>query len=150
MRNGSIKRRSVVTAGLAQVLFVQTLRAYLAHAPHSDEGWLKGFGDHRLAVALGCLHGEPARNWSLDELAKAAGMSRTSFAVRFRDMMGVPPLTYLTQWRMHRATVLIRGGRHALSEIAQAVGYDSESAFNRAFRRTMGTTPGKFRSGLDA
>lgn len=143
-RPGNRPGRSVVTAGLAQVLFVQTLRAYLAHAPHGDQGWLKGFGDQRLAVALGCIHGEPARNWSLDELAKAAGMSRTSFAVRFRDMIGVPPLTYLTQWRMHLARREMRAGA-SVAEAAARVGYASESAFRNAFRRVTEMAPGQYR-----
>ncbi|WP_144156073.1 AraC family transcriptional regulator [Paraburkholderia sp. BCC1885] len=144
MKPGNRPGRSVVIAGLAQVLFVQTLRAYLAHAPQGDEGWLKGFGDHRLAVALSSIHGEPARNWNLDELAKAAGMSRTSFAVRFRDMMGVPPLTYLTRWRMHLARREIRAGVSVL-EAAAKVGYASESAFRNAFRRVTEMTPGQYR-----
>jgi AraC-like DNA-binding protein len=148
MKPGSRPGRSVVTAGLAQVLFVQTLRAYLAHAPHSDEGWLKGFGDHRLAVALGCIHGEPARNWSVDELAKAAGMSRTSFAVRFRDMMGVPPLTYLTQWRMHLARREIRAGA-SVSEASARAGYASESAFRNAFKRVTDMAPGQYRQTVE-
>ncbi|WP_438390321.1 AraC family transcriptional regulator [Caballeronia sp. DA-9] len=147
MRPGSRPGRSVVVAGLAQVLFVQTLRAYLAHAPQRDEGWLKGFGDHRLAVALGCIHGDPARNWNLDELAKEAGMSRTSFAVRFRDMMGVPPLAYLTQWRMQLARREIRAGV-SVAQAAARVGYASESAFRSAFKRVTDMAPGEYRQTL--
>jgi AraC-like DNA-binding protein len=144
MNSGNRPGRSVVTSGLAQLLFVQTLRAYLAQAPHGDEGWLKGFGDHRLAIALSCIHGDPARNWCLEELAKEAGMSRTSFAVRFRNMMGVPPSTYLTQWRMHLARREIRAGT-SVSETAAKVGYASESAFRTAFKRMTDMAPGQYR-----
>lgn len=136
--------RTIVIAGLTQLLFVQTLRAYLAHAPNGDEGWLKGFGDHRLAIALSSIHSEPSRSWSLEELAREANMSRTSFAVRFREMMGVPPLTYLTQWRMHLARRELRAGA-SISEAAAAVGYTSESAFSSAFKRVMNMSPGQYR-----
>ncbi|MBV8662407.1 MAG: AraC family transcriptional regulator, partial [Hyphomicrobiales bacterium] len=78
--------RAVAVAALCQLLFVQTLRAYMAHAPATDSGWLKGFGDSRLAAALRCIHNNPTHPWGLDELAREAGMSRTSFAVRFRDV----------------------------------------------------------------
>jgi AraC-like DNA-binding protein len=136
--------RAVVISGLTQLLFVQTLRAYLAHAPNGDEGWLKGFGDHRLAIVLSSIHGEPSRNWGLEDLAKKAGMSRTSLAVRFREMMGVPPLAYLTQWRMYLARRELRAGA-SISEAAAAVGYSSESAFSSAFKRVMAVAPGRYR-----
>ncbi len=136
--------RAVVISGLTQLLFAQTLRAYLAHAPNGDEGWLKGFGDHRLAVVLSSIHGEPSRNWGLEELAKKAGMSRTSLAVRFREMMGIPPLAYLTQWRMYLAQRELRAGA-SISEAAAAVGYASESAFSSAFKRAMAVAPGQYR-----
>ncbi|QKJ88509.1 AraC family transcriptional regulator [Paramixta manurensis] len=136
--------RSVAIAGLTQLLFTQTLRAYLAHAPAGDEGWLKGFGDARLAIVLGSIHGDPARDWGLEELARKAGMSRTSLAVRFREMMGVPPLTYLTQWRMYIARRELLAGA-SISEAAAAVGYYSESAFSKAFKRVMAVAPGQYR-----
>ncbi len=136
--------RAIVISGLAQLLFIQTLRAYLAHAPNGDEGWLKGFGDQRLAVVLSSIHSEPSRSWTLEELAKKAGMSRTSLAVRFRKMMGVPPLAYLTQWRMYLARRELRSGA-SISEAAAAVGYSSESAFSGAFKRVMAVAPGQYR-----
>lgn len=136
--------RAAVMSGLTQLLFVQTLRAYLAHAPDGDEGWLKGFGDQQLAIVLSCIHGEPSRNWGLEELARKAGMSRTSLAVRFREMMGVPPLAYLTQWRMYLARRELRAGA-SISEAAAAVGYSSESAFSSAFKRVMAVAPGQYR-----
>lgn len=135
---------AIAISGLAQLLFIQTLRAYLAHAPEGDQGWLKGFGDQRLAIVLSSIHGEPSRDWGLQELAKRAGMSRTSLAVRFREMMGVPPLAYLTQWRMYLARRELRAGA-SISEAAAAVGYSSESAFSSAFKRVMTVAPGQYR-----
>lgn len=135
---------TIVKSGLAHLLFIQTLRAYLAHAPNSDKGWLKGFGDKRLAVVLSSIHGEPSRNWGLEELARMAGMSRTSLAVRFREIMGVPPLAYLTQWRMYLARRELRAGA-SVSEAAATVGYSSESAFSSAFKRVMTVAPGQYR-----
>jgi AraC-like DNA-binding protein len=136
--------RTMMTTGLTQLLFVQTLRAYLMQAPTSDKGWLKGFGDKRLALALTALHSEPARNWTLDDLAKTASMSRTAFAVRFREMIGVPPLTYLTQWRMQLAGKELRSGA-SVAEAAFSVGYNSESAFSSAFKRFRKMAPGEYR-----
>lgn len=135
---------AAVIAGLTQLLFVQTLRAYLAHASNGDAGWLKGFGDQRLAVVLSSIHGEPSHNWGLEELARKAGMSRTSLAVRFREIMGIPPLAYLTQWRMYLARRELRAGA-SISEAAAAVGYASESAFSNAFKRVMDVAPGQYR-----
>lgn len=144
MKSGARPGHSIAVSGLTQLVFIQTLRAYLAHAPSGDGGWLKGFGDQRLAIVLSSMHNEPAWNWSLEELAKKAGMSRTSLAVRFRAAMGVPPLTYLTQWRMHLARRELRAGT-SVSEVAAAVGYASESAFSNAFKRAMEVAPGQYR-----
>lgn len=134
-------------SGLAQLLFTQTIRAYLAHAPDSDEGWLKGFGDQRLVIVLSSIHSEPSRNWGLEELAKKAGMSRTSLAVRFRKMIGVPPLTYLTQWRMYLARRELRAGA-SISEAAALAGYTSDSAFSSAFKRVMSVAPAQYRKAV--
>ncbi|MBV8472562.1 MAG: AraC family transcriptional regulator, partial [Hyphomicrobiales bacterium] len=136
--------RTVAVAALSQLLFVQTLRAYMVHAPTTDSGWLKGFGDSGLTVALRCMHDNPVHPWGLDELARKVGMSRTSFAVRFREVMGVPPLTYLTNWRMHLAKRELRAGA-SITAAASAVGYTSESAFSGAFKRAIGVAPGKYR-----
>ncbi|KGI78250.1 AraC family transcriptional regulator [Oleiagrimonas soli] len=139
--------RSAVISGLAQLLFTQALRAYLAHASDGDEGWLKGFGDQKLAIVLSSIHSEPSRNWGLEELAKKAGMSRTSLAVRFREMMGIPPLAYLTQWRMYLARRKLRAGA-SISEAATSVGYTSDSAFSTAFKRVMAVAPGQYRRAM--
>ncbi|MEF3090200.1 AraC family transcriptional regulator [Raoultella scottia] len=136
--------RSSMVAGLTQLLFTQTLRAWLADAPADDKGWLKGFADPRLSIVLSCIHGDPSRSWTLQALAKSAGMSRTSLAVRFREKIGVPPLAYLTQWRMYLARRELLAGA-AIAEVAAKVGYASESAFSSAFKRVMAVAPGHYR-----
>ena len=93
----------MVLIELAQLLFVQTLRAYVMQSPEGGGGWLRALGDRRLAPALASMHADPGRAWRLEDLAKEASMSRTSFVVHFREVMGVPPLTYLTNWRMRLA-----------------------------------------------
>jgi AraC-like DNA-binding protein len=139
--------QSMVLAELAQLLFVQTLRVYLTQGGQDGGGWLRGLADRRLAPALACMHGDPGRAWSLEDLAREAGMSRTSFAVHFREVLGMPPLTYLTNWRMHLAERDLRAGTSVL-EVAAAVGYTSESAFSHAFKRAMGVAPGRYRKSL--
>ncbi|VWB37747.1 AraC family transcriptional regulator [Burkholderia lata] len=138
----------IVMAELAQLLFVQTLRAYVMQSPAGDGGWLRALGDTRLAPAIAGMHADPARAWSLDDLAREAGMSRTSFAVHFRVSMGMPPLAYLTDWRMHLAERALREGA-SVAQAARSVGYTSESAFSHAFKRTTGIAPGRFRSAIE-
>jgi AraC-like DNA-binding protein len=148
MEAGARPGRSIVVAELAQLLFVETLRAYLTIASEGDGGWLKGLGHKQLAPAINRMHAEPGRNWSVEDLAREAGMSRTSFAVRFREVMGLPPLAYLTNWRMHLAERDLRAGA-SVAEAAEATGYTSESAFSHAFKRAMGVAPGQCRRVAD-
>lgn len=136
--------QALMLAQLTQLLFVQTLRAYLACTPAGDAGWIKGLGDPKLAPALAKMHAEPAHGWNLEDLAHVAGMSRTAFAVRFREVMEMPPLSYLTNWRMLLAERELRGGA-SIAEAAEAIGYTSESAFSNAFKRTLGVAPGRLR-----
>jgi len=136
--------RTMIVAELAQLLFVKTLRAYLAVAPPGDNGWLKGLGDKQLAPALSSMHTHPGHSWSIEALAQEAAMSRTAFAVRFRQVMGMPPLVYLTNWRMHLAERALRSGA-SVAEAGATIGYTSESAFSHAFKRTMGMAPGQCR-----
>jgi AraC-like DNA-binding protein len=108
----------------------------------SGASWLRALVDSRLAPALARMHADPARSWSLSELARHAGMSRTSFAVHFRDVLGVPPITYLTNWRMHLAERDLSEGI-SISEVASSVGYASVSAFSHAYKRATGIAPGE-------
>ncbi|MFC9843564.1 AraC family transcriptional regulator [Streptomyces sp. NPDC060223] len=130
---------------LAQLMFVQVLRAYLADADALPAGRLRALADDRIAPALRLMHAEPGRPWQLEELAQAAAMSRTTFAQRFRAVAGVPPLTYLLDWRMSLARRALRDGEASLSALAQRVGYTSESAFSNAFKRTTGMAPKRYR-----
>ena len=134
------------TASLAQLLFVQSLRATLSTQAGGASGWLRALGDQRLAPALEMIHAEPARNWTVAELARQVGMSRTSFAVRFRKVAGTAPLTYLLSWRMRLAEHRLRSASISISELALEVGYSSESAFSNAFKRVVGSSPRAYRA----
>ncbi|MDE1147777.1 MAG: AraC family transcriptional regulator [Azospirillaceae bacterium] len=139
---------------LAQLVFIQILRTQLersnaaAHEAASPlaAGWLRALGDAHLAPALRLMHGEPGRSWQLAELAKAAAMSRTSFAVHFKAVAGVAPLTYLTEWRMRLAQRALRDETTPVSTLALNLGYTSESAFSNAFKRVTGTAPKRYRA----
>ncbi|GGN89210.1 AraC family transcriptional regulator [Streptomyces albiflavescens] len=135
---------------LAQLMFVQVLRAYLADAEALPAGRLRALADDRIAPALRLMHAEPGHPWQLEELARAAAMSRTTFAQRFRAVAGVPPLTYLLYWRMSVARRALRDGDASVSALAQKVGYTSESAFSNAFKRTTGIAPRRYRDAVRA
>ncbi|QSQ22335.1 AraC family transcriptional regulator [Pyxidicoccus parkwayensis] len=134
-----------VASRLGEVLLVHALRAHVASLPSEQGGWLRALTDPRLGTALQRLHEKPETPWTVEELARAAGMSRSVFAARFKAVVGEGPLTYLTRWRMHRAMQLMNGGTHSTSEVAQAVGYETDSAFVKAFKRHVGETPGAWR-----
>ena len=116
------------SAQLAQLMFVQLLRAHLADSGSLPAGWLRALADARIAPALRLMHGDPGRAWQLEELAKAVAMSRTTFALRFKTVAGVPPLTYLLNWRMHIAERALREQNVPMATLAQSLGYTSESA----------------------
>jgi len=133
-------------AKLSELLFIEVLRQY-ANAPVDDErrGWLAGLGDHVVGHSLRKLHERPAHGWSLDELAREVGVSRSVLAERFHRLVGTPPMQYLTQWRMLLAASLLRRGNASLSRIADEVGYQTDTAFSRAFRREYGMPPAAWR-----
>lgn len=130
---------------LAGVLFIQVLRAHLDAMPEQGTGWLAGLGDPRIAAAMTRIHRSPQTAWSVDELAAAAGMSRSAFHARFRELVGLPPAQYLARWRMHRAAVLLRREQLGVGEAAQRVGYESEATFAKAFKRYVGVPPATYR-----
>ena len=134
-----------VVSRLADILFVQIVRAHLASVPPETSGWLGALSDPQIGGALGRIHENPGRNWTVQSLAASAGMSRSAFAVRFTRLVGEPPLHYLTRWRMQKAQRLLRDGRAPLSDVAASVGYDSEAAFSKAFKRAVGAAPGTYR-----
>jgi len=138
---------SVIVDRLAEVLFVQAMRTRI-HAPYPEgnPSWLRGLADPHIAAALQLMHVEPGRAWTVPELARQVSMSRSAFAARFRALVGDTPLNHLIQWRMVRAASMIREQRSCtLAAIAAAVGYASESAFGKTFRRVIGMSPGKYR-----
>jgi AraC-like DNA-binding protein len=136
---------SVTSALLAQLLFVQSLRAHLGSSGTLPSGWLRAMSDQRITPALRLMHGEPSRAWTLGELAKASAMSRTSFAVHFKSVAGVAPLAYLAAWRMRLAQRTLREQDASIAEIAASLGYTSESAFSNAFKRVTGSAPRHYR-----
>lgn len=136
---------SLASAQFTQLLFIQIVRAHLTTADHLPPGWLKALADPRVAPALRLMHGDPARNWRLEELARACAMSRTTFAVHFRTVSGTAPLTYLGEWRMRLAERALREQPTPVSSIALSLGYTSESAFSHAFKRFSGQSPRAYR-----
>jgi AraC family transcriptional regulator, alkane utilization regulator len=130
---------------LMELLFVEVLRRYATSLAPSAKGWFAALNDPIVGRALQFVHGDPARRWTVDDLAHEAGSSRTVLAERFQAVLGQAPIEYLTSWRMQLAADRIRSGRDSLAAIAADVGYDSEAAFNRAFKRVTGVTPGRWR-----
>ena len=131
-----------------QLLLLEVLRAYLAQAGELPPGWLRLLTDERLRPAVTLMHDQPGKPWRLDELARAAAMSRTSFAERFRTVSGVPPLTYLNNWRMQLARHALRDSDTRVGPLAFRLGYTSESAFSNAFKREVGISPLRYRTSL--
>lgn len=134
----------LVAQQLAHMMLVQALRLYLSKSSGNDIGWFAALADPRLSAALGAMHADPAFPWTVQDLAARAGMSRSTFAQRFRERAGETPIAYLTRWRMMLAGEKLIHGRDTLARIARSLGYESEHAFNTAFRRVMGISPGRY------
>jgi AraC-like DNA-binding protein len=129
----------------SQLLLLEVLRAHLGNTDAFPAGWMRALADDRLAPALRLMHADPGRAWQLPELARAAAMSRTTFAERFRTVAGMPPLTYLHRWRMRLAERALREDDTPIATLAPSLGYTSESAFSNAFKRTVGVAPRRYR-----
>jgi AraC-like DNA-binding protein len=136
-----------VLAKLAEVLFIEVLRLYMNEQSAGRTGWLAGLGDRIVGAALNALHARPAHAWTLEELAHAANTSRSVLAERFQHLVGSPPMQYLTQWRMLLAANLLCRSNAPLVRIAEEVGYQTDTAFSRAFRREYGSPPAAWRRG---
>ncbi|MFT4627685.1 MAG: AraC-like DNA-binding protein [Myxococcota bacterium] len=132
---------------LAEVLFVQVLRAWVQQEGVEHGGWLGALSDPHIGRALGRVHGEPGGPWTARSLADAAGLSRSAFYTRFDRLVGQPPSQYLLRWRMCLARRALREGSAGMAQIAGEVGYASEAAFSRAFKREVGVAPSVFRAG---
>jgi AraC family transcriptional regulator, alkane utilization regulator len=134
-----------VISRLADILFIQLVRAYLASDTTAGRGWLRALAEPQIGAALRLIHQDPAHPWTVALLAQRVGMSRSTFAGRFRELIGEAPLHYVTRWRMRKAAGLLLDGRSTLAEIADRVGYESEAAFSKTFKRWMGSAPGAYR-----
>jgi AraC-like DNA-binding protein len=131
---------------LPELLLTEVLRIHLETAPMAEHGWIAALHDRVLAPAMAALHAEPDRKWTVAELASTATVSRSVLDQRFREVLGLSPIKYLTEWRMHLATDLLRTTDLSVAAISRRIGYESEEAFSRAFRRSEGTSPGAWRS----
>jgi AraC-like DNA-binding protein len=130
---------------LAEVLFIQTLRAHIASGSEScKRGWLRAIFDPQLGTALRAIHENVNSPWTVESLAETAGMSRSAFAARFKELLGQAPLEYVTEWRMQKAMQLLHARDKKLLGIAQSVGYESDAAFSKAFKRVVGISPGEY------
>jgi len=136
-----------ILARLSELLFVEAVRGYIEKLPEKATGWLAALRDPSLARALAALHAQPAHPWTAESLAKEASLSRSAFAERFGSTLGMPPISYLAQWRMLLAGQLLRESSETIAQIASTVGYESEATFSRAFTREMGLAPGAWRRG---
>ncbi len=134
-----------VLAKLSEVLFIEVLRLYMNEHAEGRTGWLAGVGDRIVGAALNAMHDRPAHGWTLEELAHTAHTSRSVFAERFVQIVGSTPMQYLTQWRMVLASNLLSQSNAPLASIAQDVGYQTDAAFSRAFRREFGAPPAAWR-----
>jgi AraC-like DNA-binding protein len=132
---------------MADVLFIQAVRVYLAGQDRRTRGCLRGLTDKRIARALAAIHQHYAEPWTLDTLAHEAGMSRTAFAVTFKELVGESPMAYLQRWRVLRAANALRSDGLSLTRAAEAVGYQSDIVFAKAFKRVTGESPGRYRRG---
>jgi len=138
---------SDVMSRLSELLFVEAVRDYASSLDGTQSGWLAGLTDKQIGQALALLHGRIEAPWTIDRLAGEVSMSRSAFVDRFTSLVGLPPIRYLTQWRLSLAKEKLRSGKGNIAQIAHAVGYDSEVAFNRAFKREFGQPPARWRDG---
>ena len=142
--------RGVLLAKMAEAIFIETLRRYMAELPGEQMGWLAGARDPVVGGALSLMHRQPCRAWTLAELATEVGASRTVLTQRFERFLGEPPLTYLARWRLQLAARKLETTQATVLKVAADVGYESEAAFNRAFKRQFGIPPAQYRKMLGA
>ena len=141
---------AIVLSKMAEAFFIETLRRYMQQLPPEQRGWLAGARDPVVGTALALLHRQPCHPWTMAELAARTGASRSLVAERFVQLLGEPPLTYLARWRLQLAARLLQTTQKAITHVALDVGYESEAAFNRAFKREFGFPPAQYRRKLAA
>lgn len=132
-------------AKLAELMFVEAMRRYIESLPAQQTGWLAGLRDRHVGRALTLMHEQPAHGWTADELAERAGLSASALRQRFADLLGQSPMQYLTRWRLALAAATLRSSDRAVARVAQEFGYESEAAFNRAFKREFQMPPAAWR-----
>jgi AraC-like DNA-binding protein len=137
----------ILLAKIAEVLFAEVVRGYIETMPANNAGWLAGLRDPQVSKCLALMHADPKRAWTVDALANEVHVSRSVLADRFAELVGVPPMHYLTRWRMIVAAGMLRSEQAHLARVAEGVGYESEAAFSRAFKREYGVSPGQWRAG---
>lgn len=135
---------AVMLRRLTELLFIQVIRLWISQQAEASVGWVGALRDQPISAALGLIHQSPERRWTVKELAAAAALSRSAFSARFTEMVGEPPMSYLTRWRMLRATRLLKN-EVRMQTIAEMLGYESEAAFRKAFKREMGVPPAQYR-----
>ena len=136
---------AAILGRLTELMFVEILREYMQRLTDDQGGWLAGLNDPYVGKALQLMHADPARDWTVDDLGREAAISRSVLAQRFTDLVGETPMRYLANWRMQLAKQMMRDGARNIQEVATRVGYDSEAAFNRAFKRATGSPPAAWR-----
>jgi len=128
---------------LCDALFVYVVRDFIEASASGHASWLRGLSDPHVAAALQRIHERPEGDWSVATLASEVGLSRSGFAARFAELVGESPMRYITRWRLNKAVEMLRGGRSSIAEVAARVGYESAAAFHKAFKRTLGVSPGE-------
>ena len=136
---------TAILARLSELLFVEAVRCCIESLPADQTGWLAGVRDRFVGRALSLLHARPDHPWTVDELARKVGLSRSALAHRFTELLGQPPMQYLARWRMQIAAQELLSSNKSLAAVAEQIGYESEAAFSRAFRREFGKPPAGWR-----
>jgi AraC-like DNA-binding protein len=136
-----------VLAKLSELMFVEVLRRHIETLPVHSLGWLAGLSDPQIGAALKLIHAHPAQDWTLEQLAREVGLSRTTFASRFAELVQMPPMQYLAKWRLQLASRRLELPGVSIAQVGAEIGYESEAAFNRAFKKFVGVTPGAWRKG---
>ena len=139
-----------ILSRLSDILFIQAVRAYAENISADQSNWFAAATDPQIGEALAGIHRKPQSRWTVEQLATLSKMSRSAFADRFTKLVGEPPLTYLSRWRMHKAIEMLSEGRMTTAEIAEMVGYESEAAFSKAFKKWNGQGPGAYRRSRNA
>jgi AraC-like DNA-binding protein len=147
LAEGGSKRSGTesILARLSEVMFVEVIRRHIESLPEGASGWLSGLRDPHIGMALRLIHARPAKQWTLEHLAQEVGLSRTVFAARFADYVGAPPMQYVARWRLQLASRLLEQAGVSIGQTSAEVGYESEAAFNRAFKKYVGVPPGEWR-----